>query len=66
MLPAHSWLPDAALVRLEYIAAAPEGLTLVLAARREAVPCPTCGRATDRIHSRYVRAVADLPWSGWP
>ena len=66
MLPADAWLPDAALVRLEYITAEPDGLTLVRAARREAVPCPTCGRLTNRVHSRYIRTVADLPWSGWP
>ena len=23
--------------------------------------CPTCGTPSDRIHSRYIRTVADLP-----
>jgi transposase len=24
-------------------------------------PCPTCGRLSTRVHSRYVRCVHDLP-----
>jgi transposase len=27
-------------------------------------PCPRCGAASDRVHSRYVRTVLDLPCSG--
>ncbi|EFH88690.1 ISL3 family transposase [Ktedonobacter racemifer] len=26
--------------------------------------CPVCGHAADRVHSRYVRTLADLPCSG--
>jgi transposase len=26
--------------------------------------CPSCGRPSDRVHSRYVRTVQDLPWQG--
>lgn len=26
--------------------------------------CPDCGRRTERVHSRYRRTVADLPWRG--
>ncbi len=26
--------------------------------------CPDCGRRTERVHSRYRRPVADLPWRG--
>ena len=25
--------------------------------------CPLCGQLSDRIHSRYQRILADLPWS---
>lgn len=28
--------------------------------------CPVCDRPSRRIHSRYVREVADLPWHGTP
>lgn len=27
-------------------------------------PCPTCGTSSDRVHSRYTRTFADLPWQG--
>jgi transposase len=26
--------------------------------------CPTCGRSSLRVHSRYTRRVAYLPWHG--
>src|SRR5262245_47176984 len=28
--------------------------------------CPDCGHPSHRIHSRYCRAVADLPWALMP
>jgi transposase len=28
------------------------------------VRCPVCGEPTDRVHSRYARTLADLPWAG--
>src|SRR6266851_10206051 len=27
-------------------------------------PCPSCGHLSGRVHSRYIRQVADLPWQG--
>jgi transposase len=27
------------------------------------VRCPVCGEPTDRVHSRYERTLADLPWA---
>lgn len=26
--------------------------------------CPSCGRSSSRVHSRYRRNVSDLPWHG--
>ena len=26
--------------------------------------CPRCGRSSGRVHSRYVRTIADLPCAG--
>ena len=40
------------------------GITIQLRARRKIVPCPDCGEPTSRIHSRYSRTLADLPWHG--
>ena len=28
--------------------------------------CPLCSVLSSRIHSRYVRTLADLPWNGIP
>ena len=28
--------------------------------------CPDCGRSSSRLHSHYVRTLADLPWQGRP
>jgi transposase len=43
-----------------------EGNTLIIFARRAAisVTCPTCGKVSGRLHSRYQRTFADLPASG--
>ena len=40
------------------------GITIYLRARLKVVPCPDCGEPTGRIHSRYSRTLADLPWHG--
>src|SRR5690606_19566304 len=51
---------------LELISMTPSahGITIQLRARRKVVPCPDCGELTGRIHSRYSRTLADLPWHG--
>jgi len=41
-----------------------EAIILVVSTHRPAVPCPDCGRLAGRIHSRYTRTAADLPWNG--
>jgi transposase len=40
-------------------------LTLQVTSTRALVDCPVCQFPTRRIHSRYVRTVADLPWGPW-
>ena len=39
-------------------------LTLVVETIRDSVLCPDCQQPTRRIHSRYTRTFADLPWQG--
>jgi transposase len=39
-------------------------LVLVAEPTRHAVPCPKCGRLSQRPHSSYVRRPLDLPWRG--
>lgn len=39
-------------------------ITAVVMATSEEAACPLCHRCSTRIHSHYVRTVADLPWMG--
>jgi transposase len=57
-------LPDPALVRLETWAHEPARptITLTLRSRQRTIRCRLCGRRASRVHSRYERTLADLPW----
>jgi transposase len=58
-------LPAALAVSLVAIDGSDRGaIRVALASSRPAVPCPVCGTLAQRIHSRYQRSVADLPWQG--
>src|SRR4051794_13162675 len=57
-------LPNPELVRLDYLAAEPDALTMVVSCRRAAVGCPDCQHVAARVHSRYRRTLADQPWNG--
>jgi transposase len=57
-------LADPVALRLEYIQPAPKLITLVVKAVQPSAECPRCRYASTRIHSRYTRTVADLPWHG--
>src|SRR5436309_13983667 len=63
-MSAHTLVPDRAVVRLDYVVPGPEATTLVLTTCRTPVACPPCGHPATRIHSRYCRSLADLPWNG--
>lgn len=39
-------------------------VTLAVAGRPQACRCPRCGHWSRRVHSRYLRKLADLPWQG--
>ncbi len=44
-----------------------QGGVTILASPQEAHPrCPECGYPARRVHSRYSRTIADLPWGGVP
>ena len=57
-------LPDATHVRLETWSLEPaqSTITINLRARQATARCPLCGRRSKRVHSRYQRTLADLPW----
>jgi hypothetical protein len=56
--------PAPAELGLDRLIVTPDGITVVATARRAAVACPACGTVSRRVHSRYTRALADLPWQG--
>jgi transposase len=57
-------LPDPASVRLETWAHEParSAITLTLRSRQRTMRCPSCERRASRVHSRYERSLAELPW----
>jgi transposase len=44
----------------------PGAIEVEIRAHRSSSFCPDCGRRSFRVHSRYRRTVADLPWEGIP
>jgi hypothetical protein len=42
------------------------GVDISVAPVAPSAACPTCGCSSRRIHSRYFRKIADLPWHGTP
>lgn len=57
-------LPDPACLHLKLIDASEEAITVVVTTTSEETQCPLCHERSARIHSRYVRNVADIPWMG--
>ncbi len=57
-------IPDPQTLRLECIVSESNLVTLIVKTVELLATCPTCGQASRRVHSRYERAVADLPWNG--
>jgi transposase len=60
------FLTDPAGVLCDVVRFGSEIVTLKLTAIKSAVLCPGCGQPSHRIHSRYTRTLADLPWMGTP
>ena len=65
-MPTASLTPAPALWHLGALTAQSDRLVLHLEPRRRAVRCPQCRTKSRRVHSRYQRRPADLPWAGWP
>src|SRR3954454_14741354 len=63
-MPSFTLLPDTVELRLDHLLSESESITIVVATTRPTACCPTCQHPSTRVHSRYVRSLADLPWSG--
>src|SRR5215210_5737756 len=57
-------LADPEAIRLEKIVPDHSSLTLVARTTRTQAECPRCHHPSTRVHSYYIRTVADLPWHG--
>jgi len=57
-------LPDPSRLELQHYAADKQLITMVVKTTPTMAPCPTCQSPSGRVHSRYRRTLADLPWQG--
>ena len=57
-------LPKVPGLKLENAALDAEALSFTLTSTSLPAICPVCTQKTRRLHSHYLRTVADLPWSG--
>ena len=56
-------LPDIPDLQLDQIQLADQMILLTIRATHPSAVCPSCGQSSTRIHSRYTRTIADLPWA---
>jgi transposase len=63
-LPLPALLPDSARLTLRDVLFHGERITVIAQAIGRRSPCPQCGELSTRVHSRYTRTLADLPWQG--
>ncbi len=64
MMAQPTLLPDPTCLHLKLLNASEAAITAVVTTSAEEAECPLCHGRSTRIHSRYVRSVADLPWMG--
>ncbi|MCI0436287.1 MAG: ISL3 family transposase, partial [Gemmatimonadetes bacterium] len=57
--------PDHA-VQVRHLAIRPDVIVIRLVSGRDSARCPSCDFPSRRVHSRYMRTIADLPWRGTP
>lgn len=57
-------LPDPDGLHLLHLEGGTATITIVVTTVAEETPCPKCGQCSSKVHSRYSRTPADLPWLG--
>jgi transposase len=53
-------------MRVQHLAILPHGIVIFLGCEYRFVTCPHCACPSQRVASRYLRTVADLPWRQMP
>lgn len=57
-------LPDPSRLHLLGLSADEQAITIQVTTTAPEACCPLCHQRSSRVHSHYVRQVADLPWQG--
>lgn len=65
-MPAQPFVLDPTRLHLLALSADSASITVQMQTCSASASCPQCGCPSARIHSRYRRIVADLPWAGIP
>ena len=58
-------LPDPACIHLTHLEASAGCIIAHVSTTSQEACCPLCQRRSEKLHSRYARRIADLPWMGW-
>ncbi|MBI1184775.1 ISL3 family transposase [bacterium] len=60
-------LPDPKILRVEAVKFNAEQTTIILTLHctMDSANCPTCQQSSSKVHSHYMRTLADLPCFGW-
>lgn len=66
MSDSRTVLPTPKLLNLTGVRVTESAITLVAKPSSRVALCPVCGKRSSRVHSRYTRTLADLPWQGIP
>ena len=59
-------LPSPELLSLISVSTDAQSITITARTSSCNARCPMCGRKSSKVHSRYTRTVADLPWQNIP
>src|SRR5829696_1773777 len=66
MSDSRTVLPAPKLLNLTGVRVTESPITLVAKPSARVALCPVCRKRSSRVHSRYTRTLADLPWQGIP
>jgi zinc-finger of transposase IS204/IS1001/IS1096/IS1165 len=51
-------------LQVQQVLTEPDRIIILAEPKPSASLCPLCGHSSERVHSRYLRSLADLPWQG--
>jgi transposase len=66
LLNIHSLIPAARQMAISFLRITSAMIELGVRGASESAVCPRCETNSKRVHSRYPRTIADLPWAGVP